>query len=220
VAQLYFRYSTMNAGKSAQVLLTYHNYHEQGKKALLFTSVLDDRNGIGYVESRIGLKKKAIIVNNDTNMYEMVKKNPCDCVIVDEVQFLKKHHILELSDIVTELNIPVIGYGLKNDAFNEFFEGSHYMLIHADKIEELKTICWYCNKKATRNLRIDENKKPVFEGPQIKIGGNDTHLPTCMKCYKQIKISGQLLPSKPKFIIDEDETELEEEFLTDKRYEQ
>ncbi len=43
MAQLYFRYSTMNAGKSTEVLKIAHNYEEQNKSVLLFTPSIDDR---------------------------------------------------------------------------------------------------------------------------------------------------------------------------------
>jgi thymidine kinase len=200
MAKMYFRYSTMNAGKSAQVLIAYHNYKEQGKDALLLTSSIDDRYGVGKVTSRIGLQEDAIIVNNDTNVLELVKdllqKHNYDAVIVDEGQFLKRHHVEQLTDVVHELHIPVIVYGLKNDAFNELFEGSQYLLIYAEKIEEMKTVCWFCRSKATRNLRISQENKPVFSGPQIKVGGNDSHLPTCLKCYKVMQKTGELLQIK------------------------
>lgn len=105
------------------------------------------------------------------------------CVLVDEAQFLDKDHVLQLAKIVDELDIPVMGFGLKNDFQNELFEGSKYFLLYADKIEEMKTICWFCPRKAVMNLRIDENGKPVYTGEQIQIGGNDSYYPVCRKCH-------------------------------------
>ena len=137
------------------------------------------------VSSRIGLRRNAIPVFDDTNLFEMVKAHPerLYCILVDEVQFLQKEHVIQLTRIVDELGIPVMGFGLKNDFQNELFEGSRYILIYADKIEEMKTICWFCHKKATMNLRVDANKKPVYTGDQIQIGGNDTYYPVCRKCH-------------------------------------
>lgn len=105
------------------------------------------------------------------------------CILIDEAQFLKKHHIIELARVVDDLNIPVMAFGLKNDFSNELFEGSKYLLIYADKIEEIKTICWFCHKKATMNLRFHEGK-PVYQGEQIQIGGNESYLPVCRRCYR------------------------------------
>ena len=104
------------------------------------------------------------------------------CVLIDEAQFLKKEHVLQLIKIVDELNIPVMAFGLKNDFRNELFEGSKYLLIYADKIEEMKTICWFCPHKATMNLRI-HNGKAVYEGEQVQIGGNESYYPVCRKHY-------------------------------------
>ncbi|WP_018661222.1 thymidine kinase [Heyndrickxia acidiproducens] len=185
MAQLFFKYGAMNSGKSIEILKVAHNYEEQNKPVLIFTSGIDTRDEVGYVSSRIGLRRKAIPVFDDTNLVDMVRNcHPRPyCVLIDEVQFLKKEHVLQLAEIVDQFNIPVMGFGLKNDFQNELFEGSKYMLIYADKIEEMKTICWFCEKKATMNLRIDENGKPVYTGDQIQIGGNDSYYPVCRKCH-------------------------------------
>lgn len=188
MAQLFFKHGAMNSGKSIEILKVAHNYEEQNKPVLLFTSGIDDRDEVGYVSSRIGLRQKAIPVFDHTNLYEYVKHHheqneKLFCVLIDEVQFLRKEQVLQLTKIVDELNIPVMGFGLKNDFQNELFEGSRYMLIYSDKIEEMKTICWFCHKKATMNLRVDDNNKPVYTGEQIQIGGNDTYYPVCRRCH-------------------------------------
>jgi thymidine kinase len=188
MAQLYFRYSTMGAGKSIEVQKVAFNYEERGQNPLILTSSLDDRCGkTGVVASRLGLKRKAIAVKHDTNVFEVVKEYDdlfgVDAVIVDECQFLKKHHIEEITDIADDLDIPVMCYGLKNDFRNELFEGSYYLLALADKIEEIKTICW-CGKKATTIARVIDGKI-VKEGDQILIGGNANYIPLCRKHYKQ-----------------------------------
>lgn len=185
VAQLYFKHGAMNSGKSIEILKVAHNYEEQQKPVMIFTSGLDTRDEVGFVSSRVGLRQQAIPVYEDTNIFEIVKNNAVKpyCVLVDEVQFLKKAHVLQLANIVDKLDIPVMGFGLKNDFQNELFEGSQYMLTYADKIEEMKTICWFCHKKATMNLRVDESGKPVYTGDQIQIGGNDSYYPVCRKCH-------------------------------------
>lgn len=185
MAQLFYKHGAMNSGKSIEILKVAHNYEEQNKAVMIFTSGIDTRDEVGTVSSRIGLRRPAVAVFEDTNIYEIVEKHEGKlyCVLVDEVQFLTKEHVLQLTQIVDELNIPVMGFGLKNDFQNELFEGSRYMTIYADKIEEMKTICWFCHKKATMNLRVDENKKPVRTGDQIHIGGNDSYYPVCRKCH-------------------------------------
>lgn len=95
---------------------------------------------------------------------------------------MEKEHVIQFAKVVDELDIPVMAFGLKNDFRNELFEGSKYLLLYADKIEELKTICWFCHKKATMNLRMNDNK-PVYTGEQIQIGGNESYFPVCRKHY-------------------------------------
>lgn len=184
MAQLFFRYGAMNSGKSIEILKVAHNYEEQSKKVLICTSGIDDREGVGYIASRVGLKRTAVPIFDETDVFSLVKDGHenISCLLIDEAQFLKKHHIIELTKIVDQLKIPVITFGLKNDFRNELFEGSKYLLLYADKIEEMKTICWFCNKKAIMNLRFN-NGVPVYSGEQILIGGNEQYYPVCRKHY-------------------------------------
>lgn len=174
----------MNSGKSIEILKVAHNYEEQGKKTQLLTSGLDDRIEVGVVASRIGIEKEAIPVFDETNILDKLQqqKDELDCVLVDEAQFLTKDHVLQLVHIVDEWHIPVMAFGLKNDFRNELFEGSKNLLIYADKIEEIKTTCWFCCKKATMNLRFVDGK-PVYEGKQIQIGGNEAYHSVCRHHY-------------------------------------
>ena len=187
MAQLYYRYSTMNSGKSIEVIKVAYNYEERGKKVLALVPGVDDRYGKGVITSRIGLQREATIVNEDTNILEVFMREnnvePIDCVVIDECQFLKKHHVEELIEIVDSFDIPVLAYGLKNDFRNELFEGSYYMLIYADKIEEIKTICW-CGRKATMVARVVDGKF-VKSGEQIMVGGDDMYVSLCRKHYNE-----------------------------------
>jgi thymidine kinase len=195
MAKLFFRYSSMGAGKSLDLLKTCYNYEEHGKKVLIFTSSKDDRYGENKVKSRTGLEKEAISVNDEYDIYEYIKglEEKPNCILVDEVQFLKKHHILQLTNIVDKLDIPVIAYGLRTDFKLDLFEGSSYLLALADEIEELKTLCNCCEKKAILNIRysikegtIGKYKKIMTEGAQVQIGGNDSYMPLCRKCYNEL----------------------------------
>lgn len=55
MAQLYFYYSAMNAGKSTALLQSSYNYQERGMRTVVYTAEIDDRFGAGKVSSRIGL---------------------------------------------------------------------------------------------------------------------------------------------------------------------
>ena len=184
MAQLFFRYGAMNSGKSFEIIKVAHNYEEQNKDVLVLTSATDDRDGVGNVTSRVGERRVAIPIDDEMNIYDLVAgvKKRLYCVLVDEAQFLKRHHIYQLAQVVDELNIPVMAFGLKNDFQNHLFEGSKYLLLLADKIEEVKTICWFCDKKAIMNLRVHEGQ-PVYDGEQIQVGGNEAYFPVCRKHY-------------------------------------
>ncbi|KRN94292.1 thymidine kinase [Pediococcus stilesii] len=184
MAQLFFHYGAMNSGKSIEILKVAHNYEEQNKKVVLMTSGIDTRTAVGEISSRIGLRRDALPIFDDTNILDVIKNvdEKTACVLIDEAQFLKKHHILELAKVVDDLGIPVMTFGLKNDFKNDLFEGSKYLLLYADKIVEMKTICWFCKHKALMNLRF-HNGKPVYDGEQVQIGGNESYYPVCRRHY-------------------------------------
>ena len=191
MAQLYFKYGTMNSGKTIEILKVAHNYEEQGKRVLIMTSALDTRDGVGMVSSRIGMRREALAIDDEFDLFGFIEKEQEDlyCVLIDEAQFLKRHHVFALARVVDELDIPVLAFGLKNDFRNELFEGSKYLLLFADKIEEIKTICHYCSKKATMVLRMQDGK-PLYDGEQIQIGGNETYVSVCRRHYFNPELEG------------------------------
>ncbi|QBO36718.1 thymidine kinase [Periweissella cryptocerci] len=184
MAQLFFRYGAMNSGKTIEILKVAHNYEEQGKSVLIFTSGLDNRDGVGNVSSRIGMTRPATPIYDDTDVFEKVKEldTHASAILIDEAQFITRENVLQLTRVVDELHIPVMAFGLKNDFQNHLFEGSEALLIFADKIEELKTICWFCERKASYNLRVSEGHA-VYEGEQVQIGGNESYYPVCREHY-------------------------------------
>lgn len=184
VAQLYFRYGAMNASKSIQLLTVAHNYEQSGKKVMVFTPAIDDRFGVGKVASRVGISRDAIPISEGTNILWIVEQEEGkpDCVLVDEGQFLTPRHVSQLVTIVDYLEIPVIVYGLLKDFKNNLFLGSQQLLCEADKIEEIKTVCVYCNKKATHILKFKDGI-PVYLGETIEIGGDETYSSVCRPHY-------------------------------------
>lgn len=195
MAKLYFYYSTMNAGKSTILLQSAYNYQERGMETLLFTPSIDTRYGEGKITSRIGLTAKAIAFDTSFDIFkyckEYQKQHPkLACILVDEAQFLKKQQVSQLSNIVDELNLPVLVYGLRSDYLGEPFEGSIYLLIWADNVIEIKTIC-FCGKKAIMHIRADENGVVVTAGNQIHIGGNESYTAVCRKHFKEALQTGQ-----------------------------
>lgn len=193
MAQLYFKYGTMNSGKTIEILKVAHNYEEQGKRVLIMTSAVDTRDGVGMVSSRIGMRREALAIDDDFDVFGFIreeqKQEELYCVLIDEAQFLKRHHVFALARVVDELDIPVMAFGLKNDFRNELFEGSKYLLLFADKIEEIKTICHYCSKKATMVLRMQDGH-PMYDGEQIQIGGNETYVSVCRRHYFNPELEG------------------------------
>ncbi|WP_269519070.1 thymidine kinase [Alteromonas sp. BMJM2] len=189
MAQLYFYYSAMNAGKSTSLLQSAYNYRERGMHSIIYTAGLDDRYGIGKVTSRIGLQADAKLYSKDDDLFASIQQDeqerPLDCIFIDEAQFLTKEQVRQLVEVVDELDVPVLAYGLRTDFLGETFEGSHYLLAWADKLFELKTVC-HCGRKANFVVRLDEQGNAVTGGDQVQIGGNDTYESMCRKHFKAL----------------------------------
>ena len=191
MAKLYFNYSSMNAGKSTMLLQANHNYQERGMSTIIYTSSVDDRYGKKEIVSRIGLKAESNIFSSDTNIYEEVisfnKDKGVDCVLIDEAQFLSKDQVAQLGQIVDDLDIPVLTFGIRTDFKGNLFEGSKYLLAWADNLKEIKTVC-HCGRKATMVLRLDENGNVLETGDQIEIGGNEKYVSICRKHFYEKNI--------------------------------
>ena len=192
MSKLYFWYGAMNSGKSTNLMQVAYNYEERGMKVLLIKPSTDKKGGDKLV-SRLGVERKVdLLINDDQNIYNEVKKwqdekYKIDCILVDEVQFFKAYQIDQLFEIAVCLDIPVICYGLRTDFKMQGFEGSTRLLLLAHSIEELKTIC-KCGKKAILNGRKINNKF-VFEGQQVAIDNVDNveYESLCGHCYFKYK---------------------------------
>ena len=189
MAQLYFAFASMNAGKSANLLTAAHNYKERGMGTLILKPAVDNRDSATEVVSRIGLSAEANTVTPDMNIFEFFKwaqtQRDIHCVFVDEAQFLSKDQVFELCQIVDLYNVPVMAYGLRTDFRGMLFQGSEALLAVADKLMELKGVC-HCGRKATMVARVDENGNAITEGDTIEIGGNDRYVSLCRKHWCEL----------------------------------
>lgn len=189
MAQLYFYYSSMNAGKSTALLQSAYNYQERGMNPFILSAALDDRYGTGKVTSRIGLAADAQLFNGTDNLYSILKikhEDPhIDCILIDESQFLTREQVKQLTQVVDHLNIPILCYGIRTDFRGELFPGSQYLLAWADKLIELKTVC-HCGRKATMVVRTDAHGNVIKDGEQVVIGGNDRYQSLCRRHFSEI----------------------------------
>ena len=189
MAKLHFFYSTMNAGKSTALLQSNHNYLESNLKTILFIPKEIADKTEGKIISRIGLEADAIITDKNYKFFDEVEKKDyknISCIFVDEVQFLTKNQIRDLSKIADELNIPVMCYGIRTDFQGKLFDGSMELLAIADNLKELKTICSECDKKATMVVRLNEKGEVLLEGEKIVIGGNEIYKTLCRKHFRKL----------------------------------
>ena len=187
MAKLYFYYASMNAGKSTTLLQADFNYRERGMRTMLWTADIDARSE-GMVRSRIGLEADARRFDEATDLFREVMEvhaaTPLDCVLVDEAQFLTRDQAWALARLADEAAIPVVCYGLRTDFQGDLFPGSAALLAMADKLVELKGVC-HCGRKATMNLRVDNEGRAVNQGAQTEVGGNERYVALCRKHFTE-----------------------------------
>jgi len=199
MAKLYFKYGAMGSSKTAQALITKYNYEENDMQVWLIKPSADTRDGAEILRSRIGLEAQVEVMTPDTDVYHRyaaTRDGRCHAVIVDECQFMTPAQIEQLRAIVDDFRVPVMCFGLRTDFQTRLFPGSRRLMELADCIEEIKTMC-DCGAKATVNARISDGYI-VTEGAQVVLGGNDSYIAMCHRCYthgirehKKIKLHGQ-----------------------------
>ena len=185
MAKLYFKYGAMGSSKTAQALITKYNYEENGLQVWLLKPSADMRDGAQILRSRIGLEARVEIIGPSEDIYTSFrerKQGSCDVIIVDECQFLEPEQVDQLRAIVDDYNLPVMCFGLRTDFQCRLFGGSRRLMEVADTILEIKTIC-DCGAKATVNARVDADGYIVTQGQQLLLGGNDSYLAMCHKCW-------------------------------------
>lgn len=190
MAKLYFKYGAMGSSKSAQALITQFNYEELGMRVWLIKPSIDDRDGADVIRSRVGLARRAEVITPEDDVrarYEAA--GPFDVIIADEAQFLTPAQIDQLRELVDERDLPVLCFGLRTDFLTRLFPGSQRLMELADSITEIKNVC-ACGSKATVNARLDANGRILTEGSQVFLGGNDSYIAMCHRCWRK-KIRAQ-----------------------------
>ena len=184
MAKLYFKYGAMGSSKTATALITKYNYEERGMKVWLIKPSADRRDGTFTLKSRIGLTAEAESIAPEIDLRELYRERPrADVIIVDECQFMTADQIDQLRWLVDREDLPVLCFGLRTDFRTQLFPGSRRLFELADSITEIKTIC-DCGRKATTNARISPDGYVLTEGDQVYLGGNDSYIAMCHKCYQ------------------------------------
>ncbi|MEE8142158.1 MAG: thymidine kinase [Planctomycetota bacterium] len=184
MAKLYFRYGTVGSAKTLNLLAVAHNYERQGKRPLVLKPTFDRRFGDRQVVSRAGLERPAHLLVSDDTVLDFESFAGCHCVLVDEAQFLSASVVDQFREITRVLNIPVICYGLRTDFRSRLFAGSRRLMEVADTVEELKTTCAFCNRKAIFNLKSVDGA-PSLAGPSKQLGAEELYQPACHKHYME-----------------------------------
>lgn len=195
MAKLYFRYGTMNSGKTAGLLMAAHNFEESGQATLIIKPALDSKAGAS-LSTRMGIERRADhLAKESDDLYELaahwlesIAGNTVGGILVDEAQFLTKAQVDQLLYVALVLDIPVLCYGLRTDFLTQVFPGSARLLEVSHTLEELKTMCGNgCRRKANFNARRVDGRF-VLHGSQISIDNQDDveYVALCGQCFLKL----------------------------------
>jgi Thymidine kinase len=187
--KLYFRYGTMGSAKTALLLTTAYNFEERGLNYVCMKPIVDTRDAVNVIRSRIGIERECRWIYHDTDLYRLAtelfaeKESLIDWFLIDEAQFLTEAQVDQLARIVDDFGCNVVCYGLRTDFQSHLFEGSKRLFEIADTIDEIKSTCT-CGRKTIINARIDRNGDFLDQGEQVEIGGDDRYIAVCRKCWR------------------------------------
>lgn len=185
-----FCFGAMGCGKTNELIGDYYKKISALKEVIVIKPKID-KKGENFIIARSGIKiETTFVIDKNENIYDLITKylyeNQLDYILVDEIQFFTEEHIKQLSKIVTQLGISIIGYGIITDFQGKMFPGAINAMEYADDFKYLTSEC-KCGNLINRNMRV-ENGKPVFEGTQVSIDGVDSkYIPTCISCYEKEK---------------------------------
>ena len=192
MSKFYFKFSPMEAGKSAMLLIEAYNFEKRNINILCMKPSIDNRESIDKISSRIGIEKECFVIYPNYDIYAIVKKiislnennNKLQWILVDESQFLTSEQVEQFRAIVDDFDISVMCYGLRTDFKSRLFPGSKRLFELADTIEEIKSTC-ECGNKTIINARVDKDGNVLKNGPQTLVGGDDRYISICRKCWKR-----------------------------------
>ena len=188
--KLIFNYGAMDSGKTREIMRIIYSKKDDGFYPVLMKPDKDSKGNDTIVSRDKSSLKVDILIKNKDNVYLEISKyildNPVDLILIDEAQFLNKEQVDQLSDVVDELGIDVICYGLLTDFKGNMFGGSKRLMEISDDKIEMEREC-RCGRKKLYNARMLDGFI-VLDGEQIGIDGNinETYVPYCRQCYKKL----------------------------------
>ena len=177
---------SMFSGKTEELIRRIKRARIAQQQVKIFKPCIDTRYSDVEVVSHDSQSVASVPVASAAEMVSLA--HAADVVGVDEAQFLTREQVDQLMKVTTDLDIPVMAYGLRLNfrLTDGGFEGATRLLQMAHDIDEIKTIC-ECGRKATLNARF-LNGKFLADGPDVLIDDGTSEVEyraICPKCYAE-----------------------------------
>lgn len=171
MSKIHFYYGVMSASKSAMLGINAFNFDRTGNKWEAIKPITDDRDSDTDIVSRIGIKTKAIALENLDNY---TPKKRTQFLLIDEVQFFSPKDIDKLVKIADSSKITIFCYGLKVDSNGDLFPASAKLISVADELHCMETVCEMprCREMASHHIRFDANGNVVHNGTSVEVGAS------------------------------------------------
>jgi thymidine kinase len=164
----------MFAGKSTEIIRRIRKMKFIGKKILVVKPQIDNRYNEDKITSHDYETADCIIV---TNLSELNVKD-YNTIIIDEGQFFNdlKEYVISWVDI---FDINVVIAGLDGDFQRQPIGQMLELIPYADSCIKLNALCSKCKDGTNASF----THRIIHSNEQILIGGSDTYIPLCRKCY-------------------------------------
>jgi len=167
----------MFSGKTTSLIKAVQEQREKGKSVFVFKPKLDDRYAEEAVVSHDKNETDAYPVNKSVEILDYYMN--ADVVAIDEVQFFDEK-IVDVCEKIANEGKSVIVAGLDMDYLGRPFGAIPQLMVVADEIKKLNSVCTFCSGKARYSHRISEDNGVVV------LGEKDKYVPLCRSCYNEM----------------------------------
>jgi thymidine kinase len=172
----------MFSGKTEELIRRVERARLAGNEVEVFTPELDHRYGQEKVASHSGREIEARPVETGTGLRE-IRRSSADIVAVDEANFFGPG-LVEACQELADSGTRVVVSGTDQNFRGEPFTPVPELMAVAEEVEKLNAVCAECGRPATRNQRLVDGEPAPADGPEIRVGGEDSYEARCRRCHE------------------------------------
>ncbi len=170
----------MYSGKTTRLIQEIEKFEIANKAYIVFKPFIDVRYGLNNISNHKGLKVEAIPIKKSKEIYNFLKENRYNLIVVDEAQFFDEELVKIVQDLADE-GYTIILSCLDMDFKRQPFKVSSELLSISDSVIKNKAVCERCGSfDAIYSFKLTGGES------QIDVGGKDKYIAVCRNCYIEL----------------------------------